>query len=335
MPGVIGECAANMTLLRAIINESQQRLIEDPLAPDEGWYGGHARMVFNVSVGTNRRAYLTTPRNVARIISMNICSRPVYVRNGFYEFLEFGTGLRDTSSSCCNRACQITEVFERDNVATLAEFTGTKLIHIFPNDSADIGQILYLQGKDGNSNTVTRTDTVTMRAVLGESIVLAVPFVSSVNEYTEVNGILKPATLGTVSYYAYDATTGESSLLSTMEPGETTASYRRYLLNGLPNACYGGTSGTVQIEAWVKLDLIPAMSDSDYLTIQSIPALIEEAQAIRYGSMDSQTASKKEAEHHQKALRLLFGQLDHYYGKTKTAISVPIFGSDRLQRQPR
>lgn len=333
LPSLIGECAGNIGVLRAMVNEAQQRLLEDPLAPDDGWFGGWATMVFNVTV-TARQGYITTPRDVARLIGINVCNTPVSIKNGFYEYLEFKTGLRSVTS-CCNQKCQPVEAFERDSVATLTELVGTKKVQVYATDSADIGQQVIIQGLDQNGIPVTDLDTYTTRAVQGETVMLALPFATTVNEFTKVTGILKPPTIGRVTFFAYDSTTAETSDLSSMDPGETTADYRRYYLSGLPNSCYGGTAGTVQVTAQVKLDLVPAMSDRDYLLIQSIPAIIEECQALRYGSMDSQDASKKEAEHHAKALRLLFGQLDAKLGKVNTAISVPIFGSDRLQRQVR
>jgi hypothetical protein len=50
--------------------------------------------------------------------------------------------------------------------------------------------------------------------------------------------------------------------------------------------------------------------------------------------MDSSNASTRSQEHHVAALRLLCGQLDLYEGKVSTAIKVPIFGSQRMRRQP-
>lgn len=329
--GAIGECAANLSLLRARVNEAQERLIMDPLAPDEGWFGGYARMAFNVTVA-NGQGYIVAPREVARIISLTVCNSPVIIRNSFYEFLAFGSGLRDRQRPWPQ--CQL-EAFERDSVPTLTELTGTRTIHVFASDNADYGLTIHLQGLDANGKPVLRTDPATFRAVQGEAIELITPFAISVNDYSKVTGIMKPATLGEIQFYAYDSSTGASSALSTMAPGETVANYRRYFLSRLPTACLNGSSGTVQVDAQVKLDLVPVMSDSDYLTIQSIPALIEELMAMRYGEMDSPGASAKQTEHHGNALRLLFGQLDHYLGKVNTAITVPIFGSDRLQRQLR
>ena len=331
LPALIGECAANINVLRAMTNEAQERLLIDPLAPDEGWWGGWVRMTFNATV-TQKQAYITTPREVARLAGINVCNRPVAIRNGFYEYMEFGTGLRDVAS-CCNQKCRPIEAFERDTVPTLTELSATSFVHCFPTEDADIGQEVVIQGLDENGKTVTEMDPLTSRAILGEHVTLAYPFTSTVNKYSKITGILKSPTIGRVAYEQYESDSAVSTELSSMEPGETTAQYRRYFLSGLPSACFGGTAGTIQITSQAKLDLIPAMSDQDYLFIPCIPALIEELMSLRYGSMDSAGSSQKEKDHHASALRLLFGQLDHFLGKTKTSVSVSIFGSDPLIRQ--
>jgi hypothetical protein len=50
--------------------------------------------------------------------------------------------------------------------------------------------------------------------------------------------------------------------------------------------------------------------------------------------MDSANAAQQSGVHHAKALALLNGQLDLYCGKTNVAVSVPIFGSQKIRRQP-
>lgn len=332
LPALIGECAGNLNTLRALVNSAQERLLHDPLAPEEGWFGSAATMAFNMNA-SDRRAYLTTPRDVARIIGVNVASTPVPIRNGFYEYLTFERGLRDVAS-CCQGQCSPLEAFERDNVATIAPLSGNRKVHVYYSDDADLGQRVIIQGLDANGIQVTETDDSTMRAKLGESVYITAPFVSTVNTFSTITGIMKGPTLGGITFEQYDEASAISTPLSYMEPGETTGYYRRYLLSGLAGQnCY--SAGSQQVTASVKLDLVPAMVDQDYLLIQNPEAIIEECMSIRYGGMDSAESSAKAQEHHAMALRLLFGQLDHHYGKTNTSISVKIFGSARLQRQPR
>lgn len=335
LPSSVGICNADISEIAFIVNEAQERLITDPLAPDTGWWGGWARMAFNVTP-VNRSAYIVTPHNIARLIAIDVCKQPMRIRNGFYEFLEFGSGLKPKAcGTTCHNTDSESQAYERDSVVTLSELHGaSQTIRFYPTDGSDVGKRVLLQGVDKNGMNVLSTDNITHQSVLGENIYLNLPFVDSVNQYSVITGISKEQTAGPVHIFDVDSTTLSQSSLSSMEPGETTSSYRRYLLDGLTCHCCDSTSSQIQVTAQAKLDFVPVQSDPDYLTIQSVPALIEEVQAIRYGRMDSDLAAKLEAKHHARALALLFGQLDHYLGKVNTAISVPIFGSDRLHPQP-
>lgn len=337
LPGRVGLCATDTTAVAMIVNEAQERLLNDPMAPDEGWWGGWATMRFNVQV-TNRYAYVITPHDIARLIVLDVCQTPVRIQNGFYEFLEFGIGLQPKASCTSSQQCACSvqaQAYERANVVTLYDQTiNPAIIRLYPGDPSDYGRRVLLQGKDQNGKPVLGVDPSTRQSILGEFINLELPFSDSLNSYSQITGIQKGAMLGQLTINQVDPVTYYESNLSVMEPNEYTASYRKYLINGLPVNCCNTSSGIVQITAQAKLDFVPVLSDSDYLLIQNIPALIEEAQSIKYSSMDSSNAPNLEAKHHAKALQLLFGQIDHYMGKTNTAIRVPIFGSDRPKLQP-
>ena len=332
-PEAIGECADNLSKIASIVNECQERLLHDPLAPDEGWYGGHAMMLFNVSQ-SNHAAYITTPREVARVIAFNVCDQPMRLRNGFYEYLEFGIG---TQPNACGNNCGCQrQAYERDNAVTLASFLATpQKLRFYISDAADVGKRIVVQGTDQNGVMVLGLDSVTQQSVLGETVYLNMPFSDTVNTFATLTGFLKDVLLGPMQMFQVDPVTGTQVALSSMEPQETTAAYRRYLLNGLPANCCNAASSGLQVKAQVKLDLVPVVSDQDYLLIQSIPALIQEAMCRRYEMNDTEKAAKLAERHHLKAIQLLDGQLDHVLGKTSTAIRVSLFGSDRLRLQPR
>lgn len=342
-PKVLGLCANQISDIAAYVNEAQERLIMDPLTPDEGWWGGWVTMAFNVTVTTNGTcsyAYVVTPREVARLIGIDVCQNPIQIRNGFYEYLQFGKGLQPNTQQCCGIGCGSSpgsgEAFERDNVVTLSAFIGSaRQLRFYPVDPADVGKRMLVRGNDQNGIPVTGIDVLTQQAISGEYVYLAQPFADTVNFFTPpLTGLDKEITVGRVTVMSLDPVTGVETPLSSMEPGEVTSSYRRYLLNGLPRNCCTGNCGIVAITAQAKLDFVAVISDPDYLLIQSLPALIEEAQAIRYSRMDSPSAANLETKHHTKALSILNGQLDHYEGKTSTSVRVPIFGSDRMRTQP-
>jgi hypothetical protein len=331
-PAAIGLCASDTDRCAAGCNEIQQRLLVDPMQPDEGWFGTYARMAFNV---TPADPYITTPRHVARVTALTVCKRPVRIHNEWYEYLEFGNGL--APRNCAGDAlCESLGVFERGglggSVVTFADLAPPgKSIRVFLTDARDIGKRVLIQGTDVYGNTIYSVGGDARYT--GEFLDLASPFVDMVvGEVSELTGIQKDITFGPVQFFEVDLVSGAQRLLLTMEASEEVAGYKRLFLNGLPNACCG--SGVVQVEAMVKLAFIPVKVTTDYLLIGNIPALIEEAQAVRLEGMDNPNAKKMAEMHHQSALRYLNGELDHEIGKQRVAISVPIFGSNRLRRQP-
>ena len=333
-PEKIGHCAEDISVVAAAANEVQERLIYDPMAPDEGWHGSTIRMRFNVTV-SGRTATIITPNDIARVIVLDICKVPRQLRNGFYEFLQFGTGLKPPG--CDPWVDQVTQAFARDNVPTLAPFPSSapQTIWIFPGSPSDVGKRVIVQGADKNGKTVLALDSTTGAAVLGEQIALQFPFAVSAHQYQTITGILKDVTVAPITIFAIDSVTGVTTALSSMEPHETSAAYRQYFLNGLPANCCNTPSGVVQIDVQAKLDFVPVTSPRDYLSIPNIPALIEEGQSWFYSSKDTEVAAKLEAKHHAKALALLNGQIDHYEGKVTPAIGLKIFGSAKLRPQPR
>lgn len=334
LPGVVGLCAADVSRVYAYLNEAQEKLIMDPMTPDEGWWGGSAVMAFNV-IPVTQAAYIITPREVARPVAFDVCKRPIPIRNGLWEYLEFGTGLhpRGCGANCASGCGGPPQAFERDPVPSLNPLPTTPMIfRIFFTNAADVGRRVVIQGTDQNGMVIYGVDPTTQTSTQGEVIYLAGPFVDSLNQILPT-AFIKDATIGPVQFFVVDSS-GNQTLLTTMQPGETTASYRRYLIDGLPQHCCNTPGGAVQVSAFCRLDFVPVQNDQDPLIIQSIPALIEEVQAIRYSRMDATQAPALEKKHHERALSILNGQLDHYEGKVSTSVRVSLFGSDPLRRQP-
>lgn len=345
-PRAIGKCASDFNDVRDDANECMERLLYDPLTPDEGWLGGWGRFALNVQPinPPNGYVYVTTPRDVARLILIDICNHPIKLRNGFYEFMEFSTGLQPRSSACGNGtllsqgcACRtVSNSYDRDNVPTLSDLAGTpQFLRFFPSNSGDAGKRVLVQGKDNNNQTVLSVDPLTGQAIQGEFVTLSFPFNQTVNQYSILTGLNKDTTLGPVQVFQIDASTGAQATLSTLDPSENTGWYRRYLLTGLPANCCSTPAGTVTVTAQARLEFLPVVTDADFLSIPNIPALILEGRALRYERIDNQLSAGLAAQHHAKALQMLNGQLDMYQGKVNTAITVPLAGSDRFRLNPR
>jgi len=329
--GSIGTCPNDNVGLLETINEAQQRLIMDEAQPDEGWWGTWGVMNFNL---TQADPYFTTPRDVARVTLIDICKKPIVLRNQFYEYLEFGNGLRPLA--CCSTGvCENLGAFDRGPVVSFKDIRPpNKRIRVFATDETDYGKRVLLSGKDPFDNIFYSQDG--FQRVTGEFVTLATPFAETVNEFSVWNGVQKDLTNGQVQFHEVDTVTGEMRLLLTMEPSETVGCYRRYFVNGLPNTCATGCPSPqeIQISALVKLDFIPAVADTDYLIIGNLAALKEECLSIRLSEMDSPNAKRMAASHHAAALRLLFGELDLYVGKERVSINVPLWNGDRLRPQP-
>jgi hypothetical protein len=324
-PGINGICSGDLPSISALVNEAQERLIKDPMAPEDGWWGTWAHMRFTVTHGT---PYITAPSEVARLILMTVCSRPTRIQNRFYEYLDFGVGIQP--SHCRSHACQQLQSYDRELVPTLTDFTSGYSIRVYPKDAADVGKRVLLGVTDTSGATIYSSDGAVR--VTGEYLTLALPFVEA-GPFGSLTAIQKDTTFDAISVYASDTVTGTETLLASLAPGERSSGYRRYLVNGLPNRCCNDTTGLIQVEAMAKLDYVPVAVSTDFLLIQNIPALIEECQSIRFSGMDTGNATQLSELHHNKALRLLCGELDHMMGRERPAISVTIFGSDRLRRQ--
>jgi len=327
IPGAIGVGADDNTTLVPTVNEAMQRLLTDPMAPDEGWWGTWSIINFDLAQDD---PYFTTPRGVARVTAVDICKKPVLLRNQFYEYLDFGNGRRPLN--CSGRPiCENLGAFDRGPVVSFKQLDPpNKKLRIFATDETDYGKRVLIGGKDAFDNIIYSQDG--FNRVTGEYVVLGTPFTDMVNGLNEWNGVQKDITNGQVQFFELDTVTGDTRLLLTMEPGETVGHYRRYFVNGLPNSCCGST--TIQVSALCRLEFIPVAVDTDFLIIGNLAALKEECQAIRYEEMDSGEAKQQAGLHHARALALLGGELDHFVGKTKVSIAVPIWGSDRLKRQP-
>lgn len=334
----LGVCVNNIPALAGLVNVATERLISDPMAPEEGWWGGWAKYIFNVSPS---QPYIVAPRGVARIIVMDVNTCPVKVQNGFYEFLDYGPGLQP--KPCKENICNgFTQTYDRDTVAILGTLNpSAQLIRAFPTDPRDVGKTVIVQGTDQNGNIITSTDPVTNQTILGEVLTLDLPFTDSINQFMAapnspgISGIQKDNTFGNVTFFQVDPNSGVTAPLSSMEPSETVAQYRKYFVGNLPCKPACTFNGMNQVTAMVKLDYVPVASDPDYLGIPCVPAIVAECEAIRYENMDNEKAQAMGAAKHAKALQLLFGQLNQYLGNERPAISVSLFGPrQHLKMQP-
>jgi hypothetical protein len=325
IPEAIGACAADNGKLIEIVNEAQQRLIF--AGGETGWWGSWFKVAFNVDSAAD--PYITTPRNIARLIDMDVCRRPVRIQNQFYEFLEAGVGLQP--SRC---GCNQIETYDRGLYPTFSDMGANTRLRFYITDAADVARRVLVQGTDQNGMTIYSLDGIDQ--VQGLYLDFTQPFVDMPYSLTALTGLQKDYTVGPVRVFEVDQTTGVQRLLLTMEPGEEVAGYRRYFLNGIPRNCCdpaNPANTTVQVTAMAKLAFIPVAVDTDYLTIQNLPAMKEACMAVRFGEMDDAMSAGMNGVHSKAAIKLLNGELVHHLGKERPAINYAPFGTAHLGNQ--
>lgn len=331
LPGLVGMCQDNVPGIAGYVNSAQRRLLLCREASDEGWWGTWAEIVFNVS---RDQPYITLPREIARLEAMNVCDRPVQLQNQFFEYLQFGNGRMPKMRPYCG--CGVLEGYTRNNAITFLEMTSApQYLVAYATDTRDYGKRVLFGGLDADGVIITSTDVENQ--VQGQFVNLAPTPAQTPQTFLQINGIQKDVTYGIVRIYQHDPVTADEVLLLTMQPGEQTAMYRRYYLNDLPRGCCPGPSSSdaseVQVTAIAKLDLIPVVSDTDYLLITDLEAIINECQSIRMSEMDNPTSQQMAIKFHRDAVASLNGQLNHFIGKDQIAVGFNPFGSAQLRRQ--
>ncbi len=330
LPGVIGLCVGDVTGIANAVNSAQRQLLMAKEASDESWYGTWAEVRLNVS---RAEPYITLPREIARLEAVTVCDRAVPVFNQFYEYLLFGNG-RMAAHNHTSRwhGERLRAAYTRNNAVLFTDLTNApQLIAIYGTNPADLAGTsrVLLQGLDQNGNRVYSQDG--LNQVDGVFVTLKSPFATSTVQFSRITGVQKDITSGPVQIFQLDPATAAQVLLLVMEPSETTASYRRYYFDHLP--CGGrppapaGTCPAPQVTAIAKLELIPVATDTDYLLLQNLEAIIEECMAIRMSEIEDWRCVET------CAVRLLNGELGHYYGINNPAVRMQVFGSARLEHQ--
>jgi hypothetical protein len=337
-PQALGICSTDTASCAAVINSASQRLMFARETGDSGWTGTWSEIAFNLSQAD---PHISTPRDVARIEALDMCTFPVPIQNEFYSYLRWGWGRFPkrnctdiTGATSSRRNCAPIVAYDRGRFPLFRDVVGTgQKIRVYLTDAADAGKRVLIGYRDSNGIPVRTLDGVVQ--VDGEFLTLVAPFVDTTFEVLPgpggVTGLQKDVTLSRVTIYQVDSATADQVLLGFMEPGETTASYKRYFLGGVPRNCCNLPPGTgenpdsVQITALVQHCYIPVSVTTDYLCLPSLEALINECQCGRYLEMDLPNAKAMADYHHRTAIRLLQGQSIAEQGSLAPAVSFSPF----------
>lgn len=301
-----------------MLNEATERLLN--CFSETGPYGCWDKVVFNVDRTT---PYATLPAKYARAASINACRFPMRISNEWQETLFEGIGLQTQCAGA--NGCGVEGAFDRGNKPTAYDMpAGASYLRIYLTDIRDVGkQVIFSSAVDANGNGIYSSSGYSN--VDGFPLVLQTPFTTSAFTVTSFSGIEKPVTYGDIVLRAVDPTTGAETFLSRYTPQETNPWYRRYYLHSLPNGCCACPTNPcqVQITAMLKLEYRPTCQPTDVLIIGCIPALKEEAMAIRFSEMDSVNGAQLAEIHHRKAVKLLNQQLAHYEGEQPAVVVMP------------
>lgn len=336
LPEIIGCCSADVPQVANTVNAVQERLVFAKEAGDDGWYASYAEVVFNV---LQSDPYITLGRFGARLMAVDVCKKPIQINNQFYEYLLFGNGRQSPGCIGGRRrwSCSGAEAYARGVFPSFRDMIPGHLIRIRAESSLDVSgdKRVLVQGTDSTDTTITSLDG-SLR-VQGVYVTVGSPFSDTPMTLNSLTGIQKDPTNGPIQFWDVDPLSGVETLILTMDPGELVSGYPRYFFKNLPLQCCPviqvNSQPTVQVRALVKLNLIPVIVPTDYLLIQSMEAVIAEAQSLRYDTIDLPSAKQMSLLAHKEAIRLLNGQLTHYYGTQTPAISLKVFGSAKLEKQ--
>lgn len=275
-----GVCDADDRL--ALTNKAQ-RMMNDM---GEYW-GTRAEIRFCVSEGC-----ITTPREVKKVLAVDICNtvkRPV---NGWYEYGEYGWGKRP-----CHACAPVRDIELTGTWPGYSDITGSnKTIRLYPAHASDAGKHVILQGYDANNLWIR--SQVSGVWIDGEQVTLAVPYVDSTNTFKTLTSVIKDATNADVAVYEYDTVEDTERAIARWQPSETTPAYRRYNIDPWDNigcacCCPEDDDGYRTVTALVKLEYIPVAVANDWLLLPNVDATAAMCQSILASQRGDQLNAEK------------------------------------------
>ena len=277
------------------INEAQERLLYKGL-----WVDTYARYAITNSNGT-----ITWPRQLETIEVVALDDRPGTVRNEWFEFLETGPGLLDSTDG------DSYTLVDRGTAVCFSDIDGTdKKLRVYSGATTDAGKRVLLQGYNGSGEWIRTQDGSTW--IDGEYVTLTTTYVDTDNIFTELTGVQKAATDGTVKLYEYKPSDSTTRLIGEYQPTEKRPVYRRSLIPGLAD-----DNTTITVTVVGKLRFAPATVDTDWLFISYEAAIKEMVMSIR----KAENNLVKEAQAYEdRAVQLLQEQLLNHLGDGHVAV---------------
>lgn len=288
MAKVLSLPAADSRVIK-YVNEAQERLVYKGK-----WQGTYQRYAVTNSNGT-----ITWPRQLETIEAVAVDDTPAIIRNEWYEFLESGVGLRDSTDG------DALTLIDRAEAVSFSDIDGLdKKLKVVTKSDTDAGKTMILQGYDENGDWIRTQDGSSH--IDGEKVTLVASSSSVItnSKFSALSGVIRDKTNYNVLLKEYATVGGTDRTISEYEPTETRPTYRRSLIAGLPDT----STRTVTVVG--KLRFVPVVNDNDWLYVNYEAALRLMVMAIRKEETNSEDASRYEG----KAIQLLQDQLLHYLG---------------------
>tara|TARA_Y100001963_G_scaffold160123_1_gene268025 strand:+ start:204 stop:1217 length:1014 start_codon:yes stop_codon:yes gene_type:complete len=292
------------------INEAQERLLYKGK-----WPGTYIRYAVTQSNGA-----ITWPRQLETIESVAVGGASGKVRDGWYEFLESGPGLRDKDDG------DSLTLIDRGTAPCFSDIVTSdgveKKIRVRIKSADNVtSKSIILQGYDENGDWIRTTSGGSV--IDGEKVTFGSATdgdadgwydVDTTSKFQTLSAVIKDTTDYPVKLLEIEATGSVTErLLSQYEPSETTPEYRRSLIPGLSD-----DNTTVTVTVVGKARFIPAANDNDWLYIDVRSAIKEMVISI---SMAEKNMLQEAVAFEQRAIGILQDYLMHYLGDG--AIVVP------------
>jgi len=249
-----------------LINEAQERIVEESESEIL-----HKKIRLCVD-----ESCVTTPAGTTAFTDLALCESPIPVRNSWYEFLPDGYGVYTGDPDVGRNP----EAHYQGECCTFKDINGNKKLKIYRDIAEDPGSYLYLFGIDDSGRIVRTIYEAGLDYADGERIDLGeITFpITTATTFQSLIDVQKPRTRGPIRCYSYDPVTTEEVLIAVWDHWETKPAYNRYIIRNLPSC--GTSCGYKTVTGMVKLEFIPAVSDTDVLVVPSLNALRAMCQAI-------------------------------------------------------
>jgi hypothetical protein len=230
------------------------------------------------------------------------------VRNGWFEFLGSGYGVRDADTGCGHT------LIDRGDAVAFDDVLGdNKKLAIYAEAVENPTARIILEFYDSGGQWV-RTQ-LGGAWIEGESILLPLAGMYAYSTRKVAPGglvhVIKPRTNGVIRLYEYDTVTGALKALAYYEPDEELPVYRRSLIPGLSAVSSGGSCDTNKVEIVGKYRHVPVVVDNDFLLITSLSALKLACKALR---QEENNVWDEAALNWRNAVMVLEEQLHHWQG---------------------